>query len=192
MALLISGLAVFFAVHLIPSFPGVRDGIVSRLSFNAYRGLYTLVAIAGLVAIIYGFAAAWHGDYAPLYVAPSWGRHVTMLLMLPVFPLFFASQLKGNISRVTKHPLINATKLWAVAHLFANGEPYSVLLFGSFLIWAIYVRISLARRERINPPVTLYPAAMRNDVISVVLGLILYALFVWKLHAILIGVPIMG
>ncbi|KZL11506.1 NnrU family protein [Pseudovibrio sp. Ad26] len=192
MALLISGLTAFFAVHLIPSFSALRDTLVQRLSFNGYRGLYTLISLGALVAIVYGFGAAWNGDYAPWYVAPSWGRHVTMLLMLPVFPLFFASQLKGNITRVTKHPLINATKLWAVAHLFANGEPYSVLLFGSFLIWAILVRITIARRERINPPSREYPNATRNDVISVGLGLIFYGLFVWKLHAILIGVSIIA
>ncbi|QUS57513.1 NnrU family protein [Pseudovibrio brasiliensis] len=190
MTLLISGLAAFFAVHLIPSFTGLRESLVQRLTFNGYRGIYTLVSLGGLVAVVYGFGAAWHGDYTPWYVPPSWGRHVTMLLMLPVFPLFFASQLKGNITRVTKHPLINATKLWAVAHLFANGELYSVVLFGSFLIWAIIVRITIAKRERITPPNRDYPNAMKNDVISVGLGLIFYGLFVWKLHAILIGVPI--
>lgn len=192
MTYLISGLAAFLLVHLIPSFSGLRETLVQRLSFNGYRGLYTIVALGGLVVAVYGFGVAWNADYAPWYVAPSWGPHVTMLLMLPVFPLFFASQLKGNITRVTKHPLINATKFWAIAHLFANGEPYSVLLFGSFLIWAIIVRISIARRERVTPPVHDYPNAVRNDVISVVLGLIVYGLFVWKLHAILIGVPIVA
>ncbi len=190
MGILSAGLAVFFAVHLIPSFTGLRENLIQRLTFNGYRGVFTLLAIAALIATIWGFADAWHGDYAPWYIAPSWGRHVTMLLMLPVFPLMVASQLKGNITRVTKHPLINATKLWALAHLFANGEPYSVLLFGSFLVWAIIVRLSIARRERGTRPVHNYPGAIRNDVISVILGALLYGLFVWKLHSILIGVPI--
>ncbi|SDQ94733.1 NnrU family protein [Pseudovibrio sp. Tun.PSC04-5.I4] len=192
MTILVCGLALFLAIHLVPSFSGFRQKLVEHLGFNGYRGLFTLASFAGLIAIIYGFQAAWLADYLPLYTPPNWGRHVAMFLMLPVFPFFVSVYMKGNITRIIKHPMINAVKLWAVAHLFANGEPYSVALFGSFLVWAVIVRISLAKRDRANPPSTDYPNAIRNDVISVLVGLGIYGLFVWKLHAILIGVPIVA
>jgi uncharacterized membrane protein len=106
--------------------------------------------------------------------------------MLPVFPLLLAAYLPGRIQARARHPMLAAVKLWATAHLLAIGTVPDVLLFGCFLAWAIIDRISVKRRQA---PPSLRQAPLRSaDAIAVTLGLLLYVLFLWKLHALLIGV----
>ena len=112
-------------------------------------------------------------------------RHVAALLMLPVFVLLLAAYLPGRIKAATKHPMLVATKLWATAHLLANGNLADVLLFGGFLAWAVADRISMKHRVQ-RPPGA--PAGRLNDLIAVLAGLALYALFITVGHHWLIGV----
>lgn len=191
MTLLLVGLFIFLGIHVVPSFPGFRDSVVQRVGLNAYRGLYSLIVLTGLFAMIYGFVLARQEDLFPLYVTPFWLRHVAMTLLLPIFILVFAKFIRGNIARWTKDPVILAVKIWAISHLLVNGEPYSVALFGGFLVWVIWARISLKKYDRKNTKAEEFPNALRNDIISVVLGAALYGLFVWKLHELLIGMPIL-
>ena len=121
------------------------------------------------------------------------GRNAAFLTyygFLTLFPLFLAAYLPGRIQRLTKHPMLVATKLWAVAHLLANGMLADVVLFGAFLAWAVADRISLKRREPV--PVPGAPASRWNDLIAVVAGLGLYLAFVFGAHRWLIGVSPMG
>jgi uncharacterized membrane protein len=110
--------------------------------------------------------------------------------MLPVFPLLFAAYLPGRIQSAAKHPMLAAVKLWATAHLLSNGTLADVLLFGSFLIWAVAVRISL--KHRVPTPLPGAPPSRYNDLIALLLGLGLYALIIWRLHALIIGVPLLS
>jgi uncharacterized membrane protein len=110
--------------------------------------------------------------------------------MLPVFPLIFAAYLPGRIKAVMKHPMLAAVKLWAFAHLLSNGTLADVLLFGGFLAWAVLDRISLKRRPAQAPRTA--PARPFNDLIAVVLGLAVYALFIGWAHRWLIGVSPLG
>jgi uncharacterized membrane protein len=144
-----------------------------------------VVSAVGLYLLISGYGAARHVAEV-LYVPPTWLRYVAALLVLPVFTLALASVLPGRIQARARHPLLAATKLWAVAHLLTNGTVADLLLFGSFLLWAVAVRISLKRRPA-RPPRTL-PASPANDVIAVLGGLGLYALFVLWLHVRWLGV----
>ena len=107
--------------------------------------------------------------------------------MLPVFPLLLAPYLPGRIKSATKHPMLLAVKFWATAHLLANGTLADVLLFGGFLAWAVADRISF--KHRVQRPVRGAPERPMNDLVAVVAGLVLYALFVTWGHAWLIGVP---
>lgn len=94
-----------------------------------------------------------------------------MLLMLPVFVLVVAAYAPGRIKAAVKHPMVLAVKIWAFAHLLANGDLASVLLFGSFLAWGVVARISLKKRQAANPhgaPPVVGP--VRNDVIAIVVG----------------------
>ena len=186
MTLLILGLALFFATHAVSIVNEPwRNAMVVRLGERPWKGLYSLVSIAGFLLIIYGYGAARAAPIV-LYTPPAWMAHVAALLMLFAFPLFLATYLPGRIKARVKHPLLSATKLWALAHLLANGALADVLLFGSFLIWAGLDRISVKRRTA--RPVPAMPAGKYNDAIAVVGGLVLYALFVLWAHRWLFGV----
>ncbi len=188
MTLLILGLVLFLGIHSLPIFtPGVRERFVASLGRNGWRGLHSLFSLAGLVLIIIGYGQA---RLAPivLYAPPVWMRHVTFLLMLPVFPLILAACLPGRIKAAVKHPMLTAVKTWAFAHLLVNGNLADLLLFGGFLAWAVADRISLKRREA-NLKISAAPKAW-NDALAVVLGLVLYAATLLWLHRLLIGVPL--
>jgi uncharacterized membrane protein len=189
MLVLALGLVVFLGGHLVPAAPGLHDRLVARLGRGPYRLAYSVVSIVGLVLVIWGFGLARAEGPPVLYDPPTWLRHVTLLLMLPVFVLAAAAYLPGRISAAVRHPLVTAVKLWAFAHLLANGDAASVLLFASFLAWGVVDRISLKRREAAGR-VAVAEGSARNDFIAVGVGLLVYAAFVAKLHAWLIGVPV--
>ncbi len=190
MAMLILGLVVFLGVHSIGfASPGLRARAVARLGERGWKGLYAVVAIIGFVLLVRGFAEARESS-AVLYTPPGWMRHVTFLLMLPVFPLILAAYLPGRIKTAMKHPMLAAVKFWALAHLLSNGGLPDVLLFGGFLAWAVADRISLKHR----PPqrIATAPARPFNDVLAVVLGLGLYVFFIAWAHQRLFGVSPLG
>jgi uncharacterized membrane protein len=186
MGVLVVGLVVFFAVHsvAIVNEPW-RDRVAARIGEGPWKGLYSLVSLVGLALIVWGFALA-RQQPIPLYTSPTWLRHITVLLMIPAFPLLLAAYLPGRIQAATKHPMLAAVKLWAFAHLLANGRVADVLLFGTFLAWAVADRISL--KHRVQRPVPGLPPSRANDVIAIVGGLALYVAFVLWLHRWLFGV----
>jgi uncharacterized membrane protein len=180
LAILIIGLALFLGIHSISiATPGVRARAVASMGPSRWRGIYSLVSAVGFVMILYGFHLARQAPVV-LYVPPTWTRHLAFLLMLPVFPLILAAYLPGRIKTAMKHPMLAAVKLWALAHLLSNGTLADVLLFGSFLVWAICDRVSFKRR----PPqvIRTAPPARFNDLIVVIAGLALYVLFVMWAH----------
>ena len=186
MAWLLIGLVLFLGIHSVSIVARPwRDAQIAQRGEGAWKGLYTVVSLIGFVLIVYGYGVARQSPVV-LYAPPSWTRHLALLLMLPVFPLLFASSLPGRIKTAAKHPMLLATKLWAVAHLVANGTLADVLLFGGFLAWAVADRISVKRRPQ--PAAAVEPARPINDVIALVGGLLVYAVFVIWAHAWLIGV----
>lgn len=190
MILLLVGLLLFFGAHSVSIVaPQWRDRIAQHLGANAWRGIYTVVSIIGFVLIIKGYAAARTAPTV-LYVPPAGLRHVAAALMLPVFIMLLATYLPGRIKSTLKHPTLVATKLWAVAHLLANGTLADVLLFGTFLAWAVLDRISL--KKRVVRPLPGAPPSQANDVIAIVGGLALYAVFALWLHTAWIGVRPFG
>lgn len=198
MVWLILGLVLFLGVHSVAIVaPTGRDRLVQRLGENAFKGAYSLLSLAGLVLIVWGYSATREAPVL-LYALPGWARHVAALLMLPVFVLLLAAYLPGRIKTATKHPMLVAVKLWALSHLLAQsatgGTLADVLLFGAFLAWAVADRISLKRRAAAGPlrTVPTLPASGANDAIALVGGLALYALFVFWAHAWLFGVRPFG
>ena len=160
--------------------------IKERLGYGPYMGLYSLVSIASFVLIVYGFGAARGSGV--VYTPPTWLAHVNVFLMVPAIILLVVSQIPaGYIKKATKHPMLLAVKLWALGHLLANGELNSVLLFGSFLAFAIFDRIMVKRRgdEGPGPDIALRPMM---DVISVVAGAAIWTAIALWLHPILFGV----
>ena len=189
MLMMLAGMVLFFAPHsLAVVAPGWRARMLLHQGVGTWKGIYSLISAAGLTLMLLGFG---HMRVAPvvLYVSPAGLHYVTWLLMLPVFPLLFAAYLPGRIRTATKHPMLLAVKIWATAHLLVNGTLNDVLLFGSFLAWAVVVRISLKRR--VAAPVPSASPSRYNDLIAVVLGLAVYALFIYRLHQLIIGVPLL-
>jgi uncharacterized membrane protein len=190
MLLLILGLVLFLGVHSTAIIDNAwRERMITRFGELPWKAGYGLLALAGLILIVNGYGDA-RASPVPLYVPPVWMRHVALLLMLPVFPLLFAAYLPGRIQSAAKHPMLLAVKIWATAHLLANGTLADVLLFGGFLAWAVADRISLKRRPQ--PEVPGAPAGRYNDLIALGGGLVLYVLFILWLHRWLIGVSPIG
>ncbi len=186
MAVLILGLVIFLGVHSTSIFaPTWRNAQFAARGEMTWKGIYALLSLIGFALILHGYGQA-RGAPVVLYQPPAALRHVAWLLMLPVFPLLFAAYLPGRISAATRHPMLVATKLWALAHLLANGTLASTVLFGSFLAWAVADRISLKRRAPRRTPAA--PPSRYNDPIALVAGLGLYAAFLGMLHLWLIGV----
>ncbi|HNR23262.1 MAG TPA: NnrU family protein [Steroidobacteraceae bacterium] len=184
---LVIGVIVFFGTHSVAIFsPTGREYLATRYGLG-WRAFYSILSLVGLALIIWGYGLA-RQEPLVLYQPPAWLRSVVALLMLPVFPLLFAAYLPGRIKAKLKHPMLAAVKLWALAHLLANGTLADVVLFGAFLAWAVVDRISFKHRvQRVIPSA---PPGRWNDLIAVVLGLGAYLLFVLVLHARWIGVPI--
>ena len=187
MFLFILGLVVFLGVHSVSIVaPAWRDAQLARRGKGAWKGLYSVVSLIGLVLLVYGYGVARQSTPV-LYAPPAALRHLALVLMLPVFPLFLAAYLPGRIQHAAKHPMLLSIKIWATAHLLANGTLVDVLLFGAFLAWAVFDRIAVKRRA-VPHAVPGAPPAPRNDVIAVVGGLAVYALFLFWAHRWLMGV----
>ncbi len=184
MALLIIGIVVFLGLHLLPTVPGLRGKLVEGLGENGYKALFALCSIAAFVLLVYGFA---HAPAVQVWSPPDWTRWVAIVLMLPAFIFLVAAYVPGRIKAKLKHPFLVAIKTWALAHLIANGDLASIVLFGSFLAYAVYDRITLKRRPATRLIGWQAPETPRNDVIAVVLGTVLYVVFLVWLHPLLIG-----
>ena len=191
MILLLIGLILFLGIHMLPVFAARREHLVARFGSIGYRVAFSVLAGIGLVAIIYGYGMARADGSMALWYPPVWTRHLTLLLMVPVFVLLVAAYLPtGHIRKRTRHPMILAVKIWAFAHLLANGDLASVLLFGGFLAWGVIDRISLKRRGEAGGGAATSVSAL-SDAIALVAGLGIYVAFVLWLHPLLIGVPVM-
>lgn len=190
MITLVIGLIIFLGIHSISivALPQ-RDAMASKLGYPGWKAVFSLVSVLGLYLIIVGYGAA-RMDPTVLYSPPFWMNHITILLMVPVFPLLLAAYLPGRIKNTLKHPMLVAVKLWALSHLLANGMLADVVLFGAFLAWAVVDRISLKRRP--SRPTPSAPAGRFNDVIAIVGGLGLYVIFLLWGHVHLIGVAPMS
>jgi uncharacterized membrane protein len=186
MTYLVIGLLLFLGVHSVGIFaPDWRDRAVARMGTGTWRGLYSVISIAGFVLLIWGYGLARQSPTL-VYATPLWTRHITALLMLPVFPLFLAAYLPGRIRNAIQHPMLVAVMLWAVAHLFANGMLADLLLFGGFLVWAVADRLSYKRRAM--RPIHTAPPSKFNDFVAVVAGLMLFITFTLWIHVRWIGV----
>ena len=129
-----------------------RAALIARIGEGPYKVAYSLVSLVGIVLIGYGFARYRAAGMIDVWDPPRWLRHVNNLLLWPAFVCIAAAYIPGDIKRVLKHPMLVGIKLWAFGHLLANGDLGSIILFGSFLAWAVYDRITLKRRTDPGAP----------------------------------------
>ncbi len=184
MSILITGVLLFFVVHLLPSFVSFRLKIINAIGERPYKSLYAVIALTGFILIIYGMSEA---EFYPVWQPPVWGRYIVFLIMPVSFILLVANDLKSNIKCYTRHPMLWGVALWAGAHLFANGDLASIILFGSFFVFSLFAMFSANKRGAVKQEKR-YP--YKRDVVAVVAGLVGYVVFVKYLHAYLIGVAI--
>lgn len=190
-ALLILGLIVFLGIHVLTTRRGLRASLIAQLGEGGYKAAFSLIAVIGIVLIAKGFSLYRATEWVDVWYPPVALRHIAVALMLPAVILVVASFIRGNIFAKLKHPMLAGVKLWALAHLLANGDLGSIILFGSVLAWAVFDRISLKRRiDPGAPPIAVGGAA--NDVIAVAVGIVVYLALAFAFHPIVIGVPVVG
>ena len=190
MMLLVVGLMIFLGIHLLPTSPDVRNGLRDRLGEGTYKAVFSIVSLIGFAIIVLGYHKMQlnPGKNPVLWDPPTWTRHIALLLMLPAMIFLVASQVPSRIRTAVKHPMLIAIKTWALAHLLANGDVASLLLFGTFLAYAVYDRISVKKRGDKGPLGDKQPSSPINDVIVVAVGVALYAALLFGGHEWLIGV----
>ena len=188
LAVMVLGLAVFVAAHAFITRRDARAAVIGRIGQGAYKGLFSLVSLIGIVLIAWGFARYRATDWVDVWLPPPWTRHVTVALMWPAIIFVAAAYIPGNIKRRLKHPFLVGVKLWAFAHLIANGDLGSIILFASILAWAVFDRISL--KSRTDPGVPPIPVGgWGNDVAAVIVGTLAYLALGFVFHPLVIGVP---
>jgi uncharacterized membrane protein len=193
MALLVMilGLVLFLGVHALTTQRDLRARLIASWGEVGYKAGYALVALLGLVLIVWGFADYRAAGMIEVWAPPRWIKHITVALMLPAVILVVAAYIRGRIYTAVKHPMLTGVKLWAAAHLLANGDLGGIILFGSFLGWAVFDRISLKRRTDAGaPPIPV--GGLGNDLIAVAVGVIAYLALAFAFHPVVIGVPVIG
>jgi uncharacterized membrane protein len=188
---MILGLVLFFGVHTLTTQREVRARVIAFSGGGGYKIGYSLVSALGLVLIVWGFAHYRASGMWEIWTPPTALKHLTAALMLPAVILVVASYIRGRIYTRLKHPMLTGIKLWAAAHLLANGDLGSIILFGSFLGWAVFDRISLKHRADSGaPPIPV--GGPSNDLIAVAVGIVAYLALGFAFHPVVIGVPVFG
>jgi uncharacterized membrane protein len=183
MALFLVGITLFCVVHLFPALaPAARENLVFKLGENPYKGIYSLLILAGVVMIVFGWKAT---TPEPLYVPPLGPGMLPAVLVLVGLILFFASNMKGYLRRTLRHPQMIGTLLWAGSHLLTNGDSRSVILFGSLAVWALLEIVLCNRRD--GPRTELPKASLKGDVIAVAIGVVAFGVL-GHFHVKLFGV----
>jgi uncharacterized membrane protein len=188
---MILGLVLFVGVHALTTQRDLRARLIARAGEGGYKAGYALASLLGLALIVWGFAHYRATGWIDVWYPPKALRHITVALMLPAVILVVASYIRGRIYTAVKHPMLSGVKLWAAAHLIANGDLGSIILFGSFLGWAVFDRISLKRRSDPGaPPIPV--GGWGNDLIAVAVGIVAYLALAFAFHPVVIGVPVFG
>ena len=189
---LMAGLVVFLGVHSTRMLAdGWRSRTIERLGAKPWKGLYTLVSLAGLALVVWGYGVA-RQQPVQLWSPPVGLRHLAALLTWLAFVLLAAAEIPGNhIKARLHHPMLLGTKVWALAHLLANGTLAGAIVFGSFLLWAVTMFASARRRDRREAaPYT--PGTAVRTLITLAAGTLAWAVFAFWLHGLLIGIRPIG
>ena len=192
MAALVLGLVLFLGVHSTRVFAdGWRTATMERFGEKEYKLLYSLLSIAGFVLLVWGYGLARQNPVVLWGQPPVWTRHLASLLTLVAFVLVTAAYVPGNhLKAKLRHPMILGVKVWAFAHLIANNTLADLLLFGGFLLWAVLDYRSAKRRDQALA--TVLEANVVRTTITVVVGMVAWAVFAMGLHRVLIGVSPLG
>jgi uncharacterized membrane protein len=192
MAALVLGLVLFLGVHSTRIFAdGWRTATMESFGSKEYKLLYSVLSIAGFVLLVWGYGLARQQPVVLWGPPPVWVRHVAALLTLVAFVLVVAAYVPGNeIKAKLRHPMILGVKVWAFAHLVSNNTLADLVLFGSFLVWAVLDFRSARRRD--STLVTVLDGTRGKTVVTVVVGVVAWAVFAFWAHRVLMGVSPLG
>lgn len=192
MTLLVLGLVIFLGVHSVRIVADDwRTATRARVGPGRWKLVYTLASVVGLGLIVVGYGQARQAPVL-LWQPPVAMAHVAALLTLVAFVFFAAAEVPRNsLKAKLKHPMVLATKVWAFAHLLANGTLADVLLFGSFLVWAVLDFRSARQRDRAQG-ITYPPGTTGRTAATVAIGIVAWIVFAFWLHGWLIGVRPFG
>ena len=191
LAVLLAGLALFIGGHLFTTMRQSRAAVVARMGSRQYQIVYSLVAAAGIALIAYGFGLYRGKGWIDVWYPSEAHRHAALWLMLPALILIVASYIRGTIYRTLRHPMMIGTVVFAIAHLLANGDLGSIVLFGALLAWALADLWTLRRRTDPGAP-PMPVGGINNDLIAVVVGAIVYLALALVFPPIVIGVSVFG
>jgi uncharacterized membrane protein len=191
LAILVLGLALFLGAHVFVTLRAPRAALIKDIGEGRYKGLMALVSLAGLVLIGYGFGQYRATGWIDVWSPPGWTYYITQILMWPASIFVVAAYSRGNIWRALKHPMLVGVKTWAAAHLISNGDLGSIVLFASFLAWAVYDRITLKHRSDPGAP-AIPVGGHRNDTIALVVGTVLFLALGFIFHPLVVGVAVFG
>jgi uncharacterized membrane protein len=188
---MILGLVLFLGAHTLTTQRELRARLIGSMGEGGYKAGYAVVSLVGLALIVWGFAHYRAAGLWPVWSPPRALKHLNTALMLPAVILVVAAYVRGRIYTAVKHPMLSGVKLWAFGHLLANGDLGGIVLFGSFLGWAVFDRISLKRRaDTGGPPIPV--GGTTNDLIAVAVGIVAYLALAFAFHPVVIGVPVIG
>ncbi|WP_024509903.1 NnrU family protein [Bradyrhizobium sp. ARR65] len=191
LSVMILGLVLLLGAHVLTAQRSARARLIAAIGEGPYKIAYSLVSLAGLALIVWGFAHYRATEWIQIWNPPTALKHLNVALMLPAVILVVASYIRGRIYAKLKHPMLAGVKLWAFGHLLANGDLGGIILFGSFLAWGVYDRISLKRRTDPGaPPIPV--GGVTNDLIAVAVGFVAYLALAFAFHPVVIGVPVVG
>jgi uncharacterized membrane protein len=183
MSVLVAGLVIFLGVHLVPAVPALRSALVARWGDRAYRGIFSLVSLIGIVAIVNGYARAQPGPH--LFQPSSFAIAIAPYAVTVALILFAAANMRGHTRRIVKHPMLLGLAIWAAVHLAANGDTRGTVLFASFLGYAAFDFVSVLDRHAVKS----FEVSPRHDVIGVVAGVVV-SLVLMAVHRPLFGVAV--
>lgn len=175
------GISIFFGVHLIPFIKKLKFFLQSKLGENTYKGLFSLISLLGIFLIIFGYESNANLLYSVNEKAYLYSKYI----MFISFTLLIAANIPTYIKKIIKHPMSLGIAIWAVIHLMVNPDTYSVILFGSFLVYSVISVLILelnnnSQFEEIDPKISF-------DILSVSLG-ILFTLLAFNFHEYLSGI----
>ena len=182
MNLLILGIIIFFSIHLVPISP-LKKILINRLGENKYKGLYSLIALVGLLIIIYGFSRA---DFYPIWDPLPYSKEIALALMPISMILLAAANIQTNIKKFIKHPMLIAILIWSFVHLIANGDLRSIILFGSF---GLYALIDIFFSKKVLTTNIEVKYTLSKDIMVIIIGLVAYLIIVYY-HQFIAGVTI--
>ncbi|MBB3770250.1 putative membrane protein [Angulomicrobium tetraedrale] len=189
MILMLAGLVLFLVTHVFTTRREARAAAVAQLGMIPYRAVYSIVSIAAVLMIAYGYGDWRAAGPAQLWNPPVAMRHIALTLMLLASIALGGYLVPSHIRAWLKHPMLVAVKIWALAHLIANGDAATMTLAVVILGWAVFDRISVKRR---GSPLPVAPKGWVGDIVAVLAGLVLYAVLAFWFHPYIVGVPVMG